>query len=149
MFLSARAQKIGEKRGTGRQKIRRYSQERGISKSRACYAEPDLLGHVEPRLPERLEEVEELGDNPNLSTQRLPVRIRLPVLLGRVLVRLSYPEDQRPKNGFHAFDQRGVLLIRFVLIQEALELLTGSFFSCQLRCGRPPRASISVSDFWS
>ena len=40
LFLSARAQKIGEKRGTGRQKIRRYSQERGISKSRDCYAEP-------------------------------------------------------------------------------------------------------------
>ena len=40
LFLSARAQKIGEKRGTGRQKIRRYSQERGISKSRAYYAEP-------------------------------------------------------------------------------------------------------------
>ena len=40
LFLSARAQKIGEKRGTGRQKIRRYNQERGISKSRDCYAEP-------------------------------------------------------------------------------------------------------------
>ena len=43
LFLSARAQKIGEKRGTGRQKIRRYSQERGISKSRDCYAEPALM----------------------------------------------------------------------------------------------------------
>ena len=43
LFLSARAQKIGEKRGTGRQKIRRYSQERGISKSRDCYAEPDYI----------------------------------------------------------------------------------------------------------
>ena len=43
LFLSARAQKIGEKRGTGRQKIRRYSQERGISKSRDCYAEPVFI----------------------------------------------------------------------------------------------------------
>ena len=39
---------------TGRQKIRRYSQERGISKSRDCYAEPGIAEFIVSRLQRTL-----------------------------------------------------------------------------------------------